>query len=39
VRDLELARCGFHPVRILRRAEAVAELAALAVRERAAAQP
>jgi hypothetical protein len=39
VRDLELARCGFHPVRILRRPEAVAELAALAVRERAAAQP
>jgi hypothetical protein len=39
VRDLELARCGFHPTRINRRPAAVAEVAALFVREGAAAQP
>lgn len=39
VRDLELARCGFHPTRIDRRPEAVAEVAGLFVREGAAAQP
>jgi hypothetical protein len=39
VRDLMLARCGFHPTRIIRHHEAVAEVAALCVRERAAAQP
>jgi hypothetical protein len=39
VRDLELARCGFHPTRIARRPEAVAALASLMVREGAAAHP
>jgi hypothetical protein len=39
VRNLVLARCGFHPTRIVRRHEAVAEVAALCARERAAAQP
>ncbi len=39
VRDLELARCGFHPTRIDRRHAAVAEVASLFVREGVAAQP
>jgi hypothetical protein len=39
VRDLELARCGFHPTRIVPRPEAVAALTSLMARERAAAHP